>query len=466
MSERKIGLWSLTALVFSSMVGAGVFSLPQNMAAVAGVNAVLIGWVVTGIGILALAACFLYLSRLRPQLDGGIYSYAREGFGDLVGFFSAWGYWLCATIGVVGYLVVAFAALGSFVDTPQYTWFGEGNTVWAFLGESCILWGVHLLVVRGIRQAALFNLVATLAKSLPLLIFIALACYWFDSGVFHADVQGESLAQPVSEQVRNTMLITLWVFTGIEGAAVLSARARSKRDVGRATVLGVLLALALYVLVSVLSLGILGRPELAALSNPSMAGLMAHMSGHWGKVVISLGLIVSVLASYVSWTLFAAEVPYSAAQRGAFPAVFKQQNESGTPVASLWLTSLTVQGCLLLVWLLGKGYTNLLLVSTSMILVPYFLIGAYLLKLSLAGEGDLKVRIAALLATVYGLWLLYAAGVEYLLLSILLYGPGLLLFLHTRRKLGLPLGGRERLLAGITLVALLPALWSFGQQLS
>ncbi|AVV84435.1 arginine:ornithine antiporter [Shewanella putrefaciens] len=331
MKESKIGLWSLTALVFSSMVGAGIFSLPQNMAEVAGARAVLIGWGVTGVGILALAASFLYLSRLRPDLDGGIYSYARAGFGDLVGFFSAWGYWLCATIGVVGYLVIAFAALGSFVDTPEQIWFGDGNTLAAFIGESCILWAVHLLVARGVQQAALFNLVATLAKSLPLLLFILFACYWFDPVTFAADQGGSTLAVPVSEQVRNTMLITLWVFTGIEGAAVLSARARNKRDVGTATVLGVVLALLLYVLISVLALGILSRPELAALPNPSMAGLMAQMTGSWGKVLISVGLIVSVLASYVSWTLFSAEVPYSAARYGAFPAIFRRQNRNGIP---------------------------------------------------------------------------------------------------------------------------------------
>lgn len=87
MKENRIGLWSLTALVFSSMVGAGIFSLPQNMAEVAGVRAVLIGWWITGVGILALAASFLYLSRLKPELDGGIYTYARAGFGELVGFF-------------------------------------------------------------------------------------------------------------------------------------------------------------------------------------------------------------------------------------------------------------------------------------------------------------------------------------------------------------------------------------------
>jgi arginine:ornithine antiporter/lysine permease len=113
--------------------------------------------------------------------------------------------------------------------------------------------------------------------------------------------------------------------------------------------------------------------------------------------------------------------------------------------------------------LLGKGYTSLLLISTSMILVPYLLIGLFLLKLSLSGEGNGLMRAVALVSSGYGFWLLYAAGVEYLLLSLLLYGPGLLLFLYSRRQQAGAerLSGRERLLAGITLVSLLPALWSF-----
>ena len=137
-----------------------------------------------------------------------------------------------------------------------------------------------------------------------------------------------------------------------------------------------------------------------------------------------------------------------------------------TPIASLWLTSLTVQGCLLLVWLLGKGYTNLLLISTSMILVPYLLIGLFLLKLVFSGKGGQGrglMRVVAMVSSGYGFWLLYAAGVEYLLLSLLLYGPGLLLFLYSRRQLGAEqrLSGRERLLAGVTLLSLIPAVWSF-----
>lgn len=96
--EKKLGLSALTALVLSSMLGAGVFSLPQNMAAVASPAALLIGWAITGVGILLLAFAMLILTRIRSELDGGIFTYAREGFGELIGFCSAWGYWLCAVI--------------------------------------------------------------------------------------------------------------------------------------------------------------------------------------------------------------------------------------------------------------------------------------------------------------------------------------------------------------------------------
>ena len=106
---------------------------------------------------------------------------------------------------------------GQFRRYPDSVWFGEGNTLAAFIGESCILWAVHLLVAAACSRRPCSILVATLAKSLPLLLFILFACYWFDPVTFAADQQGSTLAVPVSEQVRNTMLITLWVFTGIEG---------------------------------------------------------------------------------------------------------------------------------------------------------------------------------------------------------------------------------------------------------
>ncbi|KAF0789351.1 arginine:ornithine antiporter, partial [Salmonella enterica subsp. enterica serovar Worthington str. BCH-3008] len=206
-----------------------------------------------------------------------------------------------------------FSALSFFTDTPALRLFGDGNTWQAIVGASVLLWIVHFLILRGVQTAASINLVATLAKLLPLGAFIVLAIMMFKLDTFTLDFTGVELGIPVWEQVKNTMLITLWVFIGVEGAVVVSARAKNKRDVGRATLLAVLAALGIYLLVTLLSLGVLARPELAEMRNPSMAGLMVKMMGPWGEIIIAAGLIVSVCGAYLSWTIMAAEVPFLAA---------------------------------------------------------------------------------------------------------------------------------------------------------
>ncbi|EJL7730405.1 amino acid permease [Cronobacter sakazakii] len=455
--EKKLGLAALTALVLSSMLGAGVFSLPQNMAEVASPAALLIGWGITGAGILLLALAMLFLTRLRPDLDGGIFTYAREGFGELIGFCSAWGYWLCAVIANVSYLVIVFSALSFFTDTPQLRLFGDGNTWQAIVGASVLLWVVHFLVLRGVQTAASINLAATLAKLLPLGLFVVLAIIAFRLPTFTLDFTGVDLGVPVWEQVKNTMLITLWVFIGVEGAVVVSARARQKKDVGLATLLAVLAALAVYLLVTLLSLGVLARPELAQMRNPSMAGLMVQMMGPWGEVIIAAGLIVSVCGAYLSWTIMAAEVPLLAAQYKAFPRLFARQNARNAPSASLWLTNASVQICLVLIWATGSDYNTLLTIASEMILVPYFLVGAYLLKIA---KRPLHQAIAVG-ACIYGLWLLYASGPMHLLLSVVLYAPGVVFFLYARRTHvdNVALKSQEKIVIGLLLIAALPATW-------
>ncbi|MCD6613344.1 amino acid permease [Klebsiella quasipneumoniae] len=455
--EKKLGLSALTALVLSSMLGAGVFSLPQNMAAVASPSALLIGWAITGVGILFLAFAMLLLTRIRPDLDGGIFTYAREGFGELIGFCSAWGYWLCAVIANVSYLVIVFSALSFFTDTPELRLFGDGNTWQSIVGASVLLWVVHFLVLRGVQTAAGINLVATLAKLLPLGAFVALAALAFQLDTFRLDFSGVALGVPVWEQVKNTMLITLWVFIGVEGAVVVSARARHKRDVGRATLLAVLSALAVYLLVTLLSLGVVPRSELAEMRNPSMAGLMVRLMGSWGEIVITAGLIVSVCGAYLSWTIMAAEVPYLAATHKAFPRLFARQNRNNAPSASLWLTNISVQASLVLIWLTGSDYGTLLTIASEMILVPYLLVGAFLLKIATRPLHQ-AVGIGA---CIYGLWLLYASGPVHLLLSVVLYAPGLLVFLYARRthQHDRSLKRRELALIGLLLVAAVPATW-------
>ena len=442
-SPGKLRLGALIALVVGSMIGGGIFSLPQNMAASADVGAVLIGWVITAIGMLTLAFVFQTLANRKPDLDGGVYAYAKAGFGDYMGFSSAWGYWISAWLGNVGYFVLLFSTLGYFFPI-----FGEGNTPAAVIGASVLLWAVHFLVLRGIKEAAFINLVTTVAKVVPLVLFVLIALFAFKLDIFTADIWGVKNPDlgSVMNQVRNMMLVTVWVFIGIEGASIFSARAEKRTDVGKATVIGFITVLLFLMLVNVLSLGIMTQPELAKLQNPSMAAVLEHVVGHWGAVLISVGLIISLLGALLSWVLLCAEIMFAAAKDHTMPEFLRKENANHVPANALWLTNAMVQLFLIITLFSASTYLSLIYLATSMILVPYLWSAAYALLLAVRGETyenalaeRKKDLFIGAIALIYAIWLLYAGGTKYLLLSALLYAPGAILFAKAKHELGKPI---------------------------
>ena len=450
-STQKLRLGALIALVVGSMVGGGIFSLPQNIAASASAGATLIGWLITGVGMLTLAFVFQTLANRKPELDGGVYAYAKAGFGDYMGFSSAWGYWISAWIGNVSYMVLLFSTLGYFFPI-----FGEGNTLPAVLGASVLLWLLHFLVLRGIKEAAFINTVTTIAKMLPLALFIVIAAIAFKLDVFTADFWGRGNTElgSVMDQVRNMMLVTVWVFIGIEGASIFSARAEKRSDVGKATVIGFVGVLLLLVLVNILSQGIMAQAELSGLKNPSMAGVLEQVVGPWGAQLISIGLIISLAGALLSWTLLCAEILFASARDHTMPAFLRKENANHVPANALWLSNGLIQLFLIITLFNASTYLSLLYLATSMILVPYFWSSAYAVLLAVrgetyenaAGERNKDLLIAAI-STLYAVWLVYAAGVQYLLLSALLYAPGAILFAKAKRELGQPIfTGVEKLI--------------------
>jgi arginine:ornithine antiporter/lysine permease len=436
-SGNKLRLGALTALVIGSMVGSGVFSLPQNMAAGAGPLAIIIGWGITAVGMLALVFVYQSLATRKPDLDAGPYAYAKAGFGPFVGFNSAWGYWISAWVGNVSYAVIVFSALSYFFPS-----FGDGNTWQAVLGASVLLWAIHLLIMAGVRQAAIVNLIVTVAKIAPIVLFVGIVAVAFKVDVWSLDFTGLGNASlgSIMDQVKSTMLVTLWVFIGIEGASVFSARAERRKDIATATVLGFLTCLALYALVSLLSLGILSQPELAALKNPSMAGVLEAVVGPWGAILINLALVVSVVGAFLAWTLLAAEIPHVAGKDGTMPKFFGHENARGVPSTSLVITNLLVQAFLVVTLFAQSTYQALFYIASAAILVPYIFSGAYAAKLAITGEGYGAAEsrngalVIGLVATVYGLWLVYAAGLSYLFMCAILYAPGVAFYVWARRE--------------------------------
>ena len=437
-TDQKLSRPALIALVIGSMVGSGIFALPASFGRATGALGAMIAWVIAGTGMLMLAFVFQSLSLRKPELDAGIYAYAKAGFGDYIGFAAAAGYWIGCCLADVACLVLIKATLGQFFPV-----FGDGTTPTAIAAASVLLWGVHLLVLRGIKGAAALNTVATYAKIVPILLFIIVALIALDGGLFWTNFWGAE--QPdfpdVFTQVRSTMLLTVFVFVGIEGASVYSRYARERADIGLATIIGFLTVLCLLVLVTLLSYGVLPRGELAGLATPSMAGVMESMVGRWGGVFVSVALLISILGNYLSWSLLAAEVLHSAAVHRTMPSFLATVNAHKVPTGALWLTNCVIQAFLLITWFAEYAFTLALKMTSAMTLIPYFFVAAYGLKLAWSGEsyrtGE-RARIVDWIrsgtATLYTVGMIYAGGLKFLLLSSILYAPGTLLFFLAKRE--------------------------------
>ncbi|MGN9788531.1 basic amino acid/polyamine antiporter [Nonomuraea sp. ZG12] len=440
-AARGVSLPILTAMVVGSMVGAGVFSLPRNFAQATGVLGALVAWTIAGVGMLMLAFVFQTLAVRKPDLNAGVYAYAKEGFGQYPGFFSAFGYWASACVGNVTYWVLIKSTLGLVVPA-----FGEGATIVAVVVSTVGVWGFHFMILRGVREAARINQIVTIAKLLPILLFVVIVAVALRGEVFGANLWGGAghSAGALFDQIRATMLVTVFVFLGVEGASVYSRYARVRTDVGRATVLGFLAVLALFASVTILSYGVLPKDNLAGLRQPSMGGVLESVIGVWGAGLIGVGLIVSVLGAYLAWTLMAAEVLFVAAKDADMPAFLARENRRNAPVAALVMTSALITAVLFVTLFSDDAFTFTLELTSALSLIPYLLAAGYALRLALTGEtydiesrGRGKDLAVAALATVYTAFLIVVAGPKFLLLSCIIYAPGTILFVLTRRERGM-----------------------------
>jgi len=305
------------------MVGGGVFTLPRSFGSATGVLGAIIAWIIAGTGMLMLAFVFQSLAVRRPDLDSGVYIYAKTGFGNFAGFNAAFGYWASNVAGNVFFLVFTMTTLGTF-----FPGLGEGNTLLAVGLASACVWFFHYLIARGVRQAAAVNWIVTIAKLVPIVVFIIVVGFAFDPQTFAANFWGGEPQSPKSlfDQVKDTMLVTTFVFLGVEGASVYSRLARRREDVGRATLLGFLSVLAIFASVTMVSYGVLPREDLADTHPPSMAAVLESVVGSWGATFVSIGVIISVQGAYLAWTLINAEVLYAPATAAVMPKFLARNN--------------------------------------------------------------------------------------------------------------------------------------------
>jgi arginine:ornithine antiporter / lysine permease len=457
--NQKLSLFALTSMVVGSMVGAGIFNLPGRFGTATGPFGAIIAWAIAGTGMYMLARVFQALAEKRPDIDSGVFAYAKAGFGNYMGFLSAFGYWLGSCLGNVFYWVLIGSTLGRFFPGI----FGDGSSALAIIVSLIGIWAFHFMILRGVEQATFINTIVTICKIVPILVFILLLIFFFHFGQFRENFFGGVDMPPKTliAQVRDTMLITVFVFLGIEGASVYSRFAKVRSDVGTATILGFVGVTGLMVAVTLLPYAALPQSAIAGVQQPSMAGVLEAVAGHWGAVFISIGVLISVLGAYLAWSLICAEVLFAAAKSQDMPKLFAAQNGNRVPANALWLTNIVVSLFVISTYWSRDAFNFMLDMTSVTALLPYLLVAGYGILLARSGVGYEKTpdqrgrdQLFGWIAAIYTLFMFVAAGLKYVLLVAVLFVPGTILYVWARREQKLQLFTLTELIVfAVTLIA-------------
>lgn len=418
--KRPLGFWSATALVVGSMIGSGTFLLPAALAPYGAAS--LLGWAITLTGALLLAVTFARLSRRWPQ-TGGPYVYARNAFGRLPGFIVAWSYWISMWCAIAAIAVAFAGSIGAIF--PQLT-SSPLRSAACGLGALWLCAGVNLM---GMREAGRLQLLTTVLKVVPLLLFGLVALWFVDAGNY---VPFNPSGLPLGSVAATTVALSLWAMIGLEAATVPAESVQdASRTVSRATVAGTAIAGVATVLACTTVLGLLPPDQLAASGAP-MADAAAALWGPTAGYVLAVVMAISCLGALNGWTLLAAQLPMAAARDQVLPARFAGQDRRGTPVFGV-LVSAGLASALVIANYnrsLVDLFTFSVLLSTAATLLPY-LVGA--LAWLWRGQG-LGSRVAAAGALLFSLYAIIGVGLEALLWGLALVIAGLPVYAWQRRR--------------------------------
>lgn len=422
-NPKPLGQATLIALVVGNMIGSGVFLLPAALAPYGAAS--LLGWALTLAGALLLALVYAWLARAIRN-HGGAYGYARCAFGDGVGFVVAWSYWVC-TWSANAAIAVAFAgSLGA-------VW--PAATATPLRAAACALgalWLCTAVNLAGVREAARVQMLTTLLKLVPLVLFGVVGLAWVHAGAYRPF---NPSGMPLPGVASTVAALTLWAMLGFEAATVPTGVVRDpERTVPRATVIGMLIAGIATMLACTVVIGLLPLDRLRS----SAAPMIAAAATVWGPAAgfgLAVVATISCFGALNGWVLLQAQTPLAAAQDGLFPARFGRLDGRGTPAFGLLLSSGLASA------LIAANYSRTLvalftfsvLLSTATTLLPYVV--SVLAWWRIEAGAHWMRRAVAIGALAYALWALVGTGAESLLWAGVLVALGLPVLLWQRWQL-------------------------------
>ncbi|MGL4989849.1 MAG: APC family permease [Sarcina sp.] len=429
--KKEIGLAVAIALVFSNIIGAGIFVIPSQLAQVTGAGGAISAWVLTGIGAIILALTFANLGSKMP-VSGGVVEYSRKSLGSFMGFMTAWLYWNGCWIGNATLFIVILKYLGAVFPILNT------HPLYGFLLCSAIIWIFTYINIKGAKSAGIVGSVLIVLKIVILILFIAVA-----SGTFDIKTIGPLFPHHSGFQtIPLAAAVTFWAFEGVEVATVASGEIKNpKRNVRLSTIIGIGLALFFYLAVSILCLGSMSQSALANSLDP-ISAIMASVLGSKSLIFINIGIALSICGSSILWLLATGRAAYAAGKDNLFPSFFsKVHPKYSTPHISLIIGSVLIN--LLLVMNFFKGlngaYNFIVLLSTLSYLPVYAVstIAEIMLVIDLKNKTKSKKLLALLrpsLGFIFCVWAIYASGAQTVLYGFLLIMIGVPIYAYMKKK--------------------------------
>ena len=414
--KRELGLAAAVAIVVGNCIGSGIFTSAASLAAASNPKTAIIAWVITSLGSLLLALSFASLGTALPKTGGPIV-YTRIAFGDFAGFLIAWTYWIGAWVGNAAIITAFMLYFTYFVP-------GTATPLFAFLITSGVLWFFTFINIIGVKGAGRVSVVTTVLKVSALAVFVIIAAMHFNPAMLNtvssAKVSGMNTLPAA-------IAIALWAFVGIESATIPAGEIKNpQKNIRKSTIYGTLIAAAIYIVVSIVGMGVLDQSSLAGSNAPLADIINKATGGTWGGNFIAIGAIISTLGASSGWILTTARSAFGASRDKLFPAVFgKIHPKYMTPVASLIISGVAANILLILNYMgtLNAAFNFMLLLATLSFLPAYaFSAAADILLLKNHSSSFnlfsfLKNSFFALLAFGYSIYAIYGTGAK-----VVMYG--------------------------------------------
>ena len=324
-NTKKIGFWSVFALVTGSQIGSGVFMLPTKLAPY-GLYA-LGGWIVAGCGAVALSLVFGTLCGWFPK-TGGPHVYVQQAFGHMPAFFTGWTYWVISWVSTTAVITAIVGYLTPLIGI-------QSPAVYLAI-QIAILSLVTGLNFRGVSAAGKVEFFLTAIKVIPLVVIPVGALWFFKTSNFVLD---SSVANVGAVGLLSGVTVSaFWGFIGLESGTTPAGSVENPTvTIPKAIVAGTLSVAVLYIINSLGIMGIVPGSQLMSSTAPYADAVKALLGGSW-HIVISLIASVICVGTLNAWMLTSGQIALGLAQDGFMPQWFGKKNSFDAPYVGLFLS--------------------------------------------------------------------------------------------------------------------------------